>query len=340
MKIQKAELQRILENLRPGLAKRDIVSKLSDFTFLGDRICAFNDQISISHPFESEFECSVDGQNFYSVIVNIPEGNIDLTLAESKLIIKGEKAKASLVTSEGGGVLGKIKVPRIKSKKWKDLPEMFTKGVKLCSFSVSTDLTRPALTCIAVQGDKIFSADNLRISKFLLSTPVGDDFLITGVSAVILAKYPVTQYLKDDSWVHFKTEGDIIFSCRVIVDVFPDVSEYFKVDGVSFALPAELKNVVDSVSVVADEEFVVDQIISVFLSKKDKTIVCSGQGSLGSFERSCSLGVRIQSDVAFNINPSFFSEVLYSGSEMTLGDNHALFTGDSFEHVMCLPCKS
>lgn len=340
MKIKRAELQTILENLRPGLARRDIVGKLSDFTFSGNRLCTFNDQISISHPFESEFECSVDGQNFYSVIVNIPEGEIDLTLKESKLVIKGEKSKASLVTSEGGVVSSKIKVPRINSKKWKDLPELFTKGVKLCSFSVSTDLTRPALTCIAVKGDKIFSADNLRISKFLLSAPVGDDFLITGASAAVLAKYPVTKYLKDDSWIHFKTEGDIIFSCRVIVDVFPDVSGYFKVDGVSFALPDELRNVVDSVSVVADEEFSIDRIISVLLSKKEKTITCSGKGSLGSFERTCALGGRIQHDVEFDINPSFFSEVLYSGSEMTLGESHALFTGDAFAHVMCLPQKS
>ena len=338
MKIKKAELQTILENLRPGLARRDIVGKLSDFTFSGDRICTFNDQISISHPFESEFECSVDGQSFYQVVVNSPGEEIDLTMTEKNLVIKGEKSKASLIVSEGSVILDKIKMPRISSKKWKVLPVSFRKGVRLCSFSVSSDLTRPALTCVAIKGDKIFSADNLRISKFLLESVI-DDFLITGVSASILTKYPVTKYLKDESWIHFKTEDDIIFSCRVIVDVFPDVGAYFNVEGLSVVLPKELKDVVTSVSVVTDEEFSIDRIISVSMLKKEKIITCSGKGSRGSFERVCALEGRIQRDVVFDINPAFFSEVLESELEMTLGENHALFVKDSFEHVMCLPQK-
>jgi len=339
VKVKKEELQKILENLRPGLTKRDIVNKLSEFTFSGERICTFNDQISISHPFKSDFECSIDGQSFYQVVINSPGEMINLEVTEKSLVIKGEKSKAILAISENSVVLDKIKMPDISSKKWKQLPELFIEGIKLCSFSVSKDLTRPYLTCVAVKDNKVFSCDNLRMSKFLLDKSVGDKFLILGESATILTKYPVKKFLKDESWVHFKTESDTIFSCKVIVDIYPDLDQYFNVEGLSFALPDELKSVVDSVAVVTDEEFSIDNIISVSIEKKEKIITCCGIGTKGSFERICQLEGRIQRDVTFAINPAFFSEILNYKSEMVLGENHALFTGKSFEHVMCLPRK-
>jgi len=342
VQVKKNELQTILEGLRPGLAKRDIVETLSNFTFSNKRVCTFNDQISISHPFECDFECSVDGQNFYSIVVNSPGETIDLVMDGADLVVSTKESKAVLKTIEVTNILNKIQLPEINAKGWKILPEDFMKGIKLCSFSVSKDLTRPALTCVAVLKDKILSSDGLRISKFNLLKEMRDDFLISGISAGILTSYPAKRYIKSDDWIHFKTDSDVVFSIRTVIDEFPAVDDYFKVEGVvSFNLPKGLKEIVDSVSIVTDQEFTVDRVIKVSFLKKDKKIVCSGSGSLGSFERSCSFkeGESVQRNVSFEINPHFFSEILNNGSKMTLGEEHALFLEGTFEHVMCLPTK-
>lgn len=342
MQVKKNELQTILEGLRPGLAKRDIVETLSNFTFSNNRICTFNDQISINHPFECDFECSVDGQNFYSIVVNSPGETVDLVMDGVDLIVSTKESKAVLKTVEVANILSKIQLPEVKAPGWKILPEDFLKGIKLCSFSVSKDLTRPSLTCVAALKDKILSSDGLRISKFNLSKEMRDDFLIPGTSASILVSYPVKRYVKSDSWVHFKTDSDVVFSSRTVLDEFPEVNDYFKVEEVvSFNLPKGLKEIVDSVAIITDQEFAVDRVIKISFLKKDKKIVCSGYGSLGSFERFCPFkeGENVQRNVFFDINPYFFSEILNNGSKMTLGEKYALFSEGNFEHVMCLPTK-
>lgn len=355
MEIKKADLQKILEDLRPGLAKRDIVNTLSDFTFFGDRIGTFNDQISISYPFEFGPSCSVDGQSFYQVVMNSVEGDIALRLKEEKEVSEGEKPKLFLIIKSGGGKEGskaslktseavavnKIKVPSMKSKLWRTIPERFIEGVKFCSFSVSTDLTRPYLTCVAVKKDKIYSSDGLRISQYSLDGEFDeDDFLILGESAAILAKYKtIEKYVKDDNWIHFRTEENIIFSCRVIKETFPDVSKHFVIKhGVSFVLPKGVKEVVDSVSTVADAEFSVDRVVKVSIS--GNSIECSGRGSQGSFDKWFTLEKKVEGNIQFGINPLFFSEILSeSDLKMKLDENHALFETEIFQHVMCLPRK-
>ena len=59
MKIEREELLKVLSAIRPGLAKKDIVEQATHFIFTGQEVLTYNDQICISYPFETDFECSV-----------------------------------------------------------------------------------------------------------------------------------------------------------------------------------------------------------------------------------------------------------------------------------------
>jgi len=52
MNIQKEQLKKALETVKPGLAGKEIIEQSTSFAFMGDRVVTYNDEISISHPVE------------------------------------------------------------------------------------------------------------------------------------------------------------------------------------------------------------------------------------------------------------------------------------------------
>ena len=339
MKFKKDQFKTILEGLKPGLAQKNLADNLANFSFSGKRVYTYNDQIFISHVLETDFQCSVSGDKFYSIVANSPGDELDITLSNNEMIIKGAKSKAKMTLATGDPDLDKIQVP-YEEKGWATLPEGFTEGLELCCLSLSRDLTKPAFTCVAINDSDLLSTDRVRISRYLMGGSFSDKkFLIPGTSAKVLTKYPIIEYLKGNGWIHFRTGGQAVISSRLFNDTFPDVNAFFELKGKEIALPKRLKEMVDSVSSIIESKFEADKFLSVLISGKEKTITCSGQGDTNSFVRFESLEAGIQEDLSFDINPVFLSKILDSDTSMIVGESKALFLKDNFEHVVSLSNK-
>ncbi len=342
MKFNREQLLEILTKLRPGLAKRETVEQATHFIFTGEEVVTFNDQICIHYPLKTDFEFSVKADEFHKIISTLPDKNIKLDLDKDVLKLKTQTTKAglSIMVDESHQVTSLISILLDGMGEWKELPKNFTQGLFLCLFSASTDAQKGALVCISVDSRIIQSCDNYRASSFFTDDTIEiDPFLIHARDAAELVKFPgIDKHNITENWAHFKNKDGVMFSARKFWDDYVDISEIFdyKVDDVQeIKLPKALKEVVDSCAIMAKEtERDADRYIKV--SFKEGWITCFSQKSSGWIEKT--LEVDYDGDpIEFNINPSFFSEILEKVTTMYYtGEPKVIFESDNFVHTLAL----
>lgn len=336
MKFQRKELVDILSAVRPALSKKDIVEQATHFIFTKDRLTTYNDYICISHPLKSGLECSVDADKLFRVLSNIQEGEVDLSYDGKQMLVKSGKVRSGLAALKEGEVnkyitdLGKD----YEGKKWKSLPEDFSEGIFLCMFSAARDMSTGPLTGVHVEGESIFSSDDLRISNYKMSSKIDDELLIPVKSIIELVKFKINKYIVTKSWVHFKTKDEVTFSSRILKDKFPDATKFFETEGTAVRFPKEMQSVIKVVSVLAEGDIDIDRKIQV--SVGNGVITCRGEREIGWIERDIETKYKGRA-ITFNINPLFLHQVLDKSAKMTVGENKALFETEKFRHVMVLP---
>jgi hypothetical protein len=191
------------------------------------------------------------------------------------------------------------------------------------------------LYCIHVNKKKLYSSDNYRISRYELSKEIGDTFLIPAKSAEEVSKFKVTEYLLDESWVHFKSDTGVIFSCRIVNGVYKDVDRFFEVEGKEFTLPENIKKYVDSSLVMADGKREFEKKIEMTISKDQ--IILRGETETGWIESKVPCQLDLEESFKVTINPVFLNEVLNKSTSIIVREGRALFKSENFQHVMVLP---
>jgi uncharacterized protein YbaR (Trm112 family) len=346
MKLSKEVLYNALLKLRPGLAKKEIIEQATHFIFTGKEIATYNDRICITYPFETDFKCSVKGEEFFKLISGTTEDSINITLKDDQLNIGTKRIKAGLSTlvNETDKVeefIEKIKKDR-KKVEWKKLPEDFTQGAFFCMFSASKEIMKGPFTCIFVSDDDIYSTDGLRASHYKMKSKVEKNFLVRAKDVAELVKFEVTEFSMTDNWIHYRTKDDIGFNCRHILEDYPypkKVKTLFEINsGIPVVLPDTLKPTVDTVAVLAEGDVDINKTILVEIIKDE--IKCTAERERGWVEKS----VETKYDgpkISFFINPIFLSQVLARTTTFMISaeEHKALFKTDNFTHVIALPME-
>ena len=101
MKINREELLKVLQAVKPGIAKREIIQQATHAIFTGDAVATFNDQICIVYPLKTDLHCSVQGEEFYKALESINEVEVEIIAEENQVKIISKKTKAGLSTLVG-----------------------------------------------------------------------------------------------------------------------------------------------------------------------------------------------------------------------------------------------
>jgi DNA polymerase III sliding clamp (beta) subunit (PCNA family) len=336
MKIQTTELKEILKALQPGIAQRSLIEQAKHYIFTGKNICSYNDRISISYPFPSDFQCSVSADEFYQVTSKLTSKELELELVDNQLLVSGPKVKSGFTSISEGNLFSLLESLGIdKITNWIPLPKDFIDGLKLCLFSASRDQTQKILSSICIRNRFIETSDDLRISSYSMEEGIPDGFLLPTSSVAELIGYKVTDYsLETDGWIHFKINTGGIFSSRVILEEFPETQSFLKVEGFNFSLPSELLQVVETVGVLSEGDFDLDKRIEICIKRRN--IICKSSKDSGWIEKRISFDYKGE-ELTFSANPIFLKQILEKTTQVTLAEDRALFTSGSFSHVMALP---
>ena len=327
MQIQRQTLVNALARLKPGLSSKDIIELGVCFNFHKDTIVTFNDLISISIPLETGIEGAVRAEDLYKLLDKITTDEIELIQTENELQIKASKIRAGLALKT------ELLSPLSVEGEWESLPGQFKEAIAFCQFSTSKDMTKPYLTCIHIEGVKVSSSDNWRITQFVMSEPILRNFLLPASAANTLLRYDITHMALDDAWIHFADEEtSLIFSVRRILADLIQLDQYFDVKGQLIRLPNLVKTLERAKIMVEGDS---DLDLTIKLHLEPGKLICRGQKEIGWVEEQVSLdyeGVPI----TMMVNPLFLADILSRTREMVVSENMCLFWGENFRHVMML----
>ena len=335
MKITPSNFKEILLKIKPGLATKGIVEQATHFVFTGDDVFTYNDQISISYPLETEFRCSVPADTLYGLVKDLKGKEVEVTLNEGQLLLTCGRTKAGINISTDETIEELVKAMGFpKDTEWKSLDKEFLEGIKLCMFSASKDLSCPYMTCISVEHDRLVSGDDIRISLFDLRHEIPDTFLLPATAAAELVKFDIVEYALMESWIFFGTDDGIIFCSRIVVDEYPDVTEFFEMkEGITMKLPSEFKDSINTVYPMADGDFDIDKQIEISITKN--ALKCRSDGASGWAETAIDIHDGVP-DLTFKVNPVFLSEVLSKETTATHEPGKLLILSGKLKHLMSL----
>jgi len=333
MKINRLELLKALEMVKGGLANRETIEQSTSFAFMNDRIVTYNDEISISHPVTNlNITGAVKAEELYKLLGKLKEDEIEIEITDTEIQLTSGKAKAGLTLHH------EITLPldEIKVNKWIELPdpEEFRKALSFVLFTGSNDMSRPILTCAHIdKSGFVETCDNYRLTQHQIGKLPIDIPLIPISSIRELIKYNPTHVCSGQNWIHFKTNSESIFSCRVFEGEYPDTSKQLQVEGQKIIFPKLLGEILDKTIIFSKQDFALDESVTIHL--ENKKIKVRAEGISGWFEEETN--IRYSGDpISFTINPKFFKDIISQSFIGMLGEDRIKFEGEDWTHVIMM----
>lgn len=334
--MNKTELQKALEIVKPGLGRKEMIEQSMSFAFTRGRVVTYNDEISISHPVDDSLgvEGVVQAEELYQLLGKLEQDEIEITVEKNEIVLKAGRVKARFTLER------EIKLPLEeigKISEWKKLPGDFLRHVKFAMMCCSQDMTKPVLTCVHVREDGfIEGSDSFRIVRCLGKIMPVNSFLIPAISVVQLIKLKPTEIAEGSGWMHFQTDEKTMLSCRVFDDTFPDCSIHMEVEGIPIVFPKTIDKVLDRAVVFASREKILDESVTITLENNRLKVESKSDSS--RFEEE--MNFKHDGDlITFDITPSFLKDIVLETSNCTVGKDRLKFEGEDWDYLSLLRAK-
>lgn len=342
MIIQVKDLLNALNQVKPALAQKELVPEMTSYIFDGEMVSTYDDQISISFPFETEFPFSVKGTDFHSIISKLnPDKPVTITKDENEVKVKQGGRVAKFAQNDEKALEPYLdSLFEAMNAEFDELPKDFVTGLSMCYPCASGDASTGILACVLITGRRIISSDRIRIGMFELDSDIDSQIIIKASAAQKLVHFDVTHYHISDSWVHFMCENNSVFSARLIEpeDDFPDFEYLIKETAKSktkVPLPEKIKNIIDFTSIMSEDEVYYKK--AHFTVKEDKiNIRCESKGR-GSASASIKLKKAVSKKVLkFTINPTFLLYAVGLTKTLKFTEDKVLLQAGNFNYLLAL----
>lgn len=325
------DLLHVLQNVLPGLAKKEIVEQSTCFLFQSGKVTAFNDEIYATHPLPAEIsdlEGAIQGEKLYSLLSKVSSKDIEITSKKNEIRLKG-KGFSSGIKRQSVERKPEVPIPD-KSQKAK---EGLRQAIKTCLFSAGKDPTRPLLTCIHVAPDKVESSDLYRYTRFIIDTGLKKSVLVPAIYAKHLVSYgEIKTIAASKGWLHFTfTENDTLFSCRTYGEEYPQTDHLVSKQGDKITLPKTITTAVERASIFLDQNYVSEQNIQLTTSRNRITV--RGEDIHGWAETTSKIDFEGE-DFSVAINAGMFSEIIKHTRTALVTDRTLQFQTNNFLHLV------
>lgn len=337
MKIKREALISALKKVEPALEGKNMLEGIAEFAFDEKSIISFNDILLVQYPFKTDLKCSVPANEFYKLLDSISDNEIDLSLVKGKLMLRAKNIKAqincNIVSDKIEDVKKKILFTGVKSI----LPTDFREGLDACLFSAAVDTSKPILNCLYVNGRKIISSDNIRISEYTLKKKVKDNFLIPRKAVKEIVNFDIKKYWLANNMIHFDTSEGAIVSSILHFGEYYKTEKFFDIDGKDFIFPKDMKKMLPAVNVMADDAFLESNRFKfIEIEIENNRLTCTGRKDIGSVTTEFKVKTKIKNKVSFKIRIEVFRQILEYTNKVKIGDRKVLFELDNFKHVAAL----
>jgi len=331
MKVQKQKLKDVISNLKPGISKKATMEQSDAIIFDTDTVRTYNDEVSVLAPLKTGIKGAVSSKELISYLDKCTADEFELSVDNNILLLKGKRSKAGIkIDSDIKLSFDEISI----EDSWQDLPKDFVEAINFTSFTTSNDMSKPVLCNIYIKDSYACSSDNKRATKYEMESEIENEFLIDKDSAKQLCNYSPIEYMVSDSWIHFRNENKVIFSCRNSCLKFPNIDSIMNVSGDSVSFPRNIESMLEEVKPFAVDDYGNDAV-TVTLSKNNITVKTQSRKGFAEHSKK----IRFDGDIEFAIKLSFLCELVKLDSKIQITDSLLKISGDNFEHVSLLMVK-
>ena len=279
--MNRKELIEAIKHIKPGLVKDNVIELAEFISFNDNEIVSFNNEISISYPYDTGLKGAVKGDELLRILQAMPD-DIEIKTKKDQLVIS-KKGKNKITAS--------LNMLEVQTDIWPEIPEDFNdlpkninEGLKFCLFSVAPDSDMGALNCILLKDHGIMSCDNFRATTFLFDGFFKGTILIPLSLAKVLVNYNLVSYAEDDSWLFFEDDYGIIICCKKVEYEYPTEQVYglFKSEGDLITLPEGFKITLDRSEILSQIDIEHQKIVKLELLKNK--IIISSSGDIGQYK--------------------------------------------------------
>ncbi len=335
MKINKEQLLKALEIVKPGLASKELIAQSTSFAFINGRVITYNDEISISHPIEGlELEGAILAENLYKFLGKIKKDDVEFEVTGNEIILTSGRSKAGLTLQSEINLPLDEEIAEV--GKWFPLPKDFIENIKFVMTAASKDMSQQILTCVHVnENGYVEASDGYCGARQNLSSEMPiKSFLIPAANVVDMVHLNPTRISEGKGWIHFRTREGTIISCRIYdKDVFPSMVTFFQTEGVQLLLPNSINEALDLAMVFAKRDHILDEVITISLQYK--LLEISAESESGWFKEE--LEIKYEGNlVTISITPYMFKGILAKTQAGILSSKKLKFEGEGWIYVAML----
>jgi hypothetical protein len=329
-----------LDILGPGLAASADVKAMRNVLFTGENLIAFNEQIGVVVPFETDFEASINHEDLMNILTKLDCSELEMALIDDEVRIRAESTEAGLLIESTEQIDKSLttmrnSIPNDENGfEWTVLPKDFISGMLLCIMAADKSLQLQSLACLYAKDDELLCTDNDRISLYTMDGNVGSEFFLRAGLVKELERYAITHLCDTESWVFFTTEDDILFA---ITKMYADplgatyIPLFDTFEGKAVKLPEGLKEVVTAASVMAVDT----KVQAMEIVMQDGEMVCTTQNERGWVTKSIPMKSAGKKAVELHVSAAYLQQILdLPDLMMTIGEGKSLFTSGSFKHIL------
>lgn len=320
--MNRAELVKTLELVKPALESKNLVPIFQCFTFVPGSVSAYNDTIAIMGPCELEETCGIHGNTLLGMLSNHSAEEVSIELDAQNAIVTAGKSVIKIPFEPEENFLfvepdnkWSFKVPFTQS---------FYEAMELCLETVSSDETQPALHGITYEGGNFYSCNGDTITRaqvkvkttkrYLMPTPFCE--AVTRLWSSLGITKGQLQF--NDEWVYANFEDWAVYG-RVLevkdpIDFDALIKRTVKAKVPTLAAPEGFAEALSRARVLADPE-----------SQKTRLTVAKGKIKLLTEtqmgEVADELPFKGHPDIVANVNAAYIHKALQRCDQIAIHDN-------------------
>ena len=332
--ISRINLVNQLESVKQGLTAKETIQQSNCFVFKDGYIYTFNDEIFAACPTDLDIEGAVQADSLLKLLNKTKDKNIEVSIEDDEIRISGKNFKTGIkLESEIMLPIDEVEIP----DEFEDAPTNFSQLAKLACLTASKSLSMSLLTCVHFGGNVIESCDNDRITICNLDVEFDHDVLIPAGNLSKIVKEQINGIAVDDNWAHFKTDEDVILSCRLYPDddnEYVDLQEQVPEDeGRQIQFPTEIDNILDRANIFGTDEESGDKLANIQIKKGKLTVTAQNESG---WHKEGPVKVNSKESMSFHVNPDFLKDVIKMTNEVSIIDDTLMFVDDHSTHLVKL----
>lgn len=333
MKINREKFLNALELVKAGLSSREFIEQSSCFVFQDHTVMTFNDEVACRMSVDADILGAVQASSLLSILGKLDDP--ELLVREND---KGElefrgKNKGFGVTKESEIFLpiDRVETP----EKWHSLPKEFTEAIGLVHHCVSSDESKFVLTCVHIHPDYVEACDNHQLMRCCISTGLKRSVLVRGSSLRAITQLGMDQIALTKSWIHFKNQDGLIYSCRRYTEDYPALDKVIELKGHPIVIPKGLAEASDRAAVFASDKSG-DPLVTISLESGRIRLV--GEGVSGWYKEVKKVAYE-GPPMQFVIAPELLKHISERYKEAVVGENKLKVSSGGWEYVTVLGQK-